>query len=256
MKRNGARRREVNYRLSSYFSPFFTCTDSSGDDNESAANNRETVKRGDRVSKRDEKAKVKLLGEIYRWPCAAARREMKSVKKPFLPENSVFLLEITLTSQSSSFRINPRTTDYGFIYRSYCPSPASSGVPSVDLASDSLSFPSATYYPSPSFGLTNAFLSASVFESRAICQFLASRRYLKSMLTRRSRKLETRNATKICAKSAVKYAQAYIYIYMPFFERKEHKLHYSRRIISSVTKNRGAGGRKKTIEQFNCSTTQ
>lgn len=32
---------------------------------------------------------------------------------------------------------------------------------------------------------------------------------------------------------------------MPFFERKEHKLHYSRRIISSVTKNRGAGGEEE-----------
>lgn len=31
-------------------------------------------------------AKVKPFGKIYRWSCAAARREMKSVKELFLPK--------------------------------------------------------------------------------------------------------------------------------------------------------------------------
>lgn len=72
---------------------FFTCTDSSGDD-ESMANNRETVKQERRCKKveRDERvpAKVKPFSKIYRWSSAAARREMKSVKELFLPPELAF----------------------------------------------------------------------------------------------------------------------------------------------------------------------
>lgn len=101
-----------------------------------------------------------------------------------------FLLEITFRSQSNPFRLNLRTTDYGFIYRSYCPlSPSLRRVPSrrrVDLHArrrEPFFSLTATYYLSPSAGLTTPFyirVGFRVSDNLSIPD--VSRRYLKSML--------------------------------------------------------------------------
>lgn len=105
-------------------------------------------------------AKVKPFGKIYRWSCAAARREMKSVKELFLPKPAFPPWKSPLGANRA---IQGKPVDHrlriylSVLLSSFPPFSLSLGMPAVDLVSENLSFPSATYYPSPSAGLTMPF---------------------------------------------------------------------------------------------------
>lgn len=105
-------------------------------------------------------AKVKPFGKIYRWSNAAVRREMKSVKELFLLKPAFLPWKSPLGANRA---IQDKPVDHrlriylSVLLSSYPHSPCLSACPAVDLVSKNLSFPSATYYPSPSAGLTMPF---------------------------------------------------------------------------------------------------
>lgn len=147
------------------------------------ANTKNPRKKGEVLSR------SRCVGDRAHASTKAERRRTASLTEHRKARVTPFVEPPLAVDRAHSGRTEARaTTDYGLIYRSYCPLgliPGFSPTPKAASKTRRPFFPVATYYLSRSIRSSAAFLSASVFESLVICQSPSAPTlcYLKSTLS-------------------------------------------------------------------------